>query len=372
MTLNTLLSVTALYSVTTVAGFLESGLAIARVLGLPVSSWRAGDPTRALFHFLAQHLFGFEGQIVEYIKGAWLSTAGERWLPIIAEELYGVTVPGATYATPTVTIQNTGSRFFDVGLGDLTVKATSTGKTFRCTSTGVLSTGAIVTFDLIAEEAGADSTVAANEIDDFVTTLPGCVILSSTAATARDAASPEEIRTLCKDSLGALSPNGPPDAYTYVVTNPDYTGVTDITRARGVGSTDGSAAVYVASDSGAPSAESITAAQDAIERWANPLCVTPTVVAGTPVTIDLVILDAIGALPEDAEDLVSDAWAALLRTVPISGGEITDVVDSGEGDAAIRAALTRAQLTRYTLTLEDTVLAVGEFPVPGTVTITEA
>jgi hypothetical protein len=374
MTLNTLLSVSALMAFSSVAGLLESGLAIARILGLPVSSWRAGDPTRALFHFMAEHLFTLDAQIVAYIKSAFLSTSEGDFLDLVAVELYGVTPPAETFATPKVTIENQGSRFYDVGVGDLTVKATSTGKTFRCTSTGVLSPGAAVEFELIADEGGADSTVAADEIDSIVTTLLGCVITSSTAATARDKASPDEIRALCRASLGALSPNGPPDAYAYVATNAELTGVQDVTRARGVGSTTGDVTIYVASDSGVPSGASITAVQDAIELWANPLCATPDVVAGTPVTMNLTITGAIGELPDDAETLVSAAWSEALRVIPISAGEATDVVDTGEAYAAVRTALTRSQLARFTLVAPaaDLVLAEGQFPVPGAVSITEA
>jgi hypothetical protein len=63
-----------------------------------------------------------------------------------------------------------------------------------------------------------------------------------------------------------------------------------------------------------------------------------------------------------------------LRVIPISAGEATDVVDTGEAYAAVRTALTRSQLARFTLVAPaaDLVLAEGQFPVPGAVSITEA
>jgi hypothetical protein len=58
----TLFSDTALLVVNTAATLYDRGLAIARVLGLPVTSWRTGDPTRSLYKYLATVLASQEEQ----------------------------------------------------------------------------------------------------------------------------------------------------------------------------------------------------------------------------------------------------------------------------------------------------------------------
>jgi hypothetical protein len=50
------ISVLSLFTAETAAKILSSGLEIAQVLGLPVSTWRNGDPTKSLYHYLAEVL----------------------------------------------------------------------------------------------------------------------------------------------------------------------------------------------------------------------------------------------------------------------------------------------------------------------------
>src|SRR5690606_21310682 len=113
-------------------------------------------------------------------------------------------------------------------------------------------------FDLVADEAGSGSSVGADEIDELVTTFLGVEIASSTAAVGTDEPDPETIREQCRATTGALSPNGPPDAYEFVVRESSLTGVTEITRAKATGDSDtGTGDVIVASASGAVSSGSV-------------------------------------------------------------------------------------------------------------------
>ena len=146
-------SVTTLFTVETAAKIFSTGLELASALGLPVTSWRAGDPTRSYYKFVAQKLAALDGVSGEYIKAGFLSTATKKWLTVLAFEVYNVTRGEATYANPTVTVTNTGGGHYEVEAGDLTFKNSITGKTYHNTSGGTLSSGTTLTFDLVADEA---------------------------------------------------------------------------------------------------------------------------------------------------------------------------------------------------------------------------
>jgi uncharacterized phage protein gp47/JayE len=367
------ISVLSLFVAETKEAILSFGIEVAQVLGLPVSSWRDGDPTKSLYHFQAEAQAAREEKNVSFAKSGFLSTAEGDWATLHALEVYGITRGEATYATPTVTLTNGGGGVFsDLGNGGLVVKATSTGKTFRSMNDpGVLGPGDTLTWELIAEEAGAASSVAANEIDDFVTpgelATFGVVVTSSTAAAAQDQQSVEELRDQCGDSLGALSPDGPPDAYEYVCKNSDLTGNTEINRATTLGDDDtGEVAVYVASASGAVTAPSVAAAQAAVLIWATPVCIRPTVVSATPRTVNVSAQITGDRIPASFEDTITGALGALLESLPIGGA-----VYRSRLIAAIHAAIPQAVSVNLVAPAADVTLANNEVPVLGTVGVTE-
>lgn len=368
------LSLSALFSVETAASILERGLEIARVLRLPVTSWRAGDPTRSLYKFLAETQAAKEELASQFIKSGFLSTAEGDWKKLHAVEVYGITPTEATCATPDVTLLNTGGGLYVIEPGDITVKASTIEKTFHNTTGGTLASGPGTTLTLTfeADEAGSDSSVSADEIDELVTTLLGVEIQSSTAALASDEQSDESIEEQCNASLGALSPNGPEDAYEYVVRNSELTGVTDITRARAEhDDDDGDVIVYVASATGPVAGASVTAAQDAVEQWATPLTITPTVTNAVATTINVSGTVEADDLPVDFEDLCEAAITALFAAVPIGGTVALSAIisklqrtleDAGAGNVSITLATPAS----------NTALAANAVPVLGTFTLAEA
>lgn len=321
--MSTPFSVTTLFTVETAAKIFSTGIEVAKALGVPVTSWRTGDPSRSLYKFTAQKLATLDGVSGRFIKAGFLSTAAGDWLTILAFEVYNVERGEATYADPTVTVKNTKGGFFEVAPGDLTFKNGITGKTYHNTSGGTLSAGATVTFDLVADEAGSDSSAGLNEIDELVTTLLGCVVQSSTVGLANDQESDEELKTRCRASLGALSPNGPADAYEYIALTPAITGNTSVNRARAFGSTNGTVTVIIASQSGAADAAAITAVQTAILRWSTPLTVLPTTVSADVAVIDrsiTIVKDA--SLAVSSADLTASVLSAidqLFRETKIGG-----------------------------------------------------
>lgn len=367
------INIFTLFSVTSVERYFKLGLEVAKALGLPVTSWQPGDPTRSLYKYLAEALATLEGQTSEFIKAGFLSSAEGEWLKILAKEVYNVDAVEATYASAAegLTIRNAGGGNYPIAVRDLTVKSTASGKTFHNTNALTISPGSpgstvLYKFDFEADEAGSDSSVAVGEIDAFVSTYLGLEIVSSAAATAQDEQSPEALREQCRATLGALSPNGPPDAYEYVCRNPLLTGVTDITRAKAFAdSSTGEVTIVVASPTGPAAAVSVTAAQAAVLRWATPLTVTPTVVPAVPVTIAVTALVSGDDLPANFASTIAAAlrahFAALVIGEPVATSAII---------AAIHKAV--AQIDSLELTAPDDIVAIDQDAVPvlGVVTMT--
>lgn len=351
----------------------RGALQVAAVAGLPVTSWRVGDPTLTLLQHEAEVLSTRDAMAAALARSAFISTADDDWKPIVAWETYGIEQQGALYSAPTVTIRNDGGGTYILAPGDLMCGASSIGKTFHSTGPeeAVLSPGATVTFDLVADEAGAASSVVTDEIDEIQSNaLLGCVIVSSTAAVGRDAEAPAALTERCNDSLGALSPDGPADAYEYVATKPELTGVTDISSAwANASTTTGAVPVYVAGPSGPPSGASITAALNAILLWATPKGSTPTVQAAISDTVN-VTATAEGDLPSDFSARIQTAIARYITDLPISDGTIR--VSRSAIDAAAHAAVPGLRRLVVSLPSSDTLIALGHKTYPGTITITAA
>jgi hypothetical protein len=360
-----------LVATTTEAEYLAQGLAKADAAGCVTTSWRTGDPTLSLYHFLSEALANKDERIAEYVRGGILSLAIGEWLTIHAREVYGVEQEAATYATPSVSIRNTKGAYYSIDSGDMTFRSSVTGKTYHNTSgphtlNGV---GATATLALTADEPGADSSVGVNEVDEIVTTYLGIVIDSSTASSGTDEQDPEALKAQCLATLGALSPNGPSDAYDYVVCNSALTGSTEITRSRAYGDSDtGDVIVYVAKGSGVVSGGALAKALAAVEQWATPLCVTPTVVGATLVALPVNATVTGDNLPSDYADVGTALVSAMIQATRVSGflarSAIIAVlhklaVDGGATDVAVTLSSPAADVT----------LDAGRVLVPGLVTI---
>lgn len=368
MTINVL----NLFTRETADKILSRGLAVAKALGLPVTSWRNGDPTKSLYHFAADFFDAQEKRNTEFAKSGFMSTAEDDWATVHAKEMYGVPRGEATYAAPTVTLRNQGGGVWDLGAGDLRMLCTATNKTYVSTDApGTLGPGDELTYALIADEAGAASSVGQNEIDDFVTpagmATMGVVIVGSTSAAAQDEQSVTELRDQCGDTLGALSPNGPPDAYEKVCKDPELTGNTEINRATTVGDHDsGEVLVYVASASGTVTAPSVAAAQAACLRWATPICQLPTVqsAVANPVAVSAQILGP--DIPASFLAAINGELGKLFLGLPIGG-----TVYRSRLIAAIHAAVPQAVSVNLITPAADVAMAADNVPTLGTVSITE-
>lgn len=366
------LSVLQLIAVRTVDSILARGIAVAQGLGIDPTTWRTGDPSKAQFNFTAEVLGESDPIVAQFCKSGFLSTAERDWKTVNGHEVYGVDRTEATAATSSVTIQNTGSRFYEIHARDLVFKSSLSGKTYHniADAPGPLAGGVTLALDVEADEEGTDSNAGVNEIDTLVTTLLGVNVIASTAAVALDQQSDPSLEDQCLASLGATSPDGPADAYEYVARNSKLTGVQDVTRASSSGDAGNLAVtIYVASPSGPVAGASVTAVQAAIERWATPLCFTPTTVNSIADVTGYSATITGADLPLDAVTKIEDALGAVFSALPIGKGAGYDI-DPTTFTTAIRNAV--PQITAIPTYAPSTIVhvAAGHVPVLGSVTVT--
>jgi uncharacterized phage protein gp47/JayE len=363
----------------TKAAIYARGLEVAEGLGLAVESWVAGDPTRSLYHFIADAMSRLEEMVAGFVGSGFLDHAEGDWLTLLAEQFYNVERVEGTFATSTVTLTNSGGGVFVVGVGDVVVRNTD-GKTYTNTTGGTLSAGEELELDVTADEVGSDSSAAADAINALVTTMLGVTVTASTAALGLDEEEDEALRDRCRAKLGMLSSAGPADAYNYVVKSSDLTGVTDITRARTVGdSTTGDVVVYVAAADGAVAGASVTAAQDAVETWAAPICITPTVVNATevvvPVTYSVWLYASVGEETPTISAAIEAALDSMFALRPI-GGDIISPATAGKLYQSLIVSTIKEVYPDHTFRVTvsapagDTDLTIGQVAVIGTITPT--
>lgn len=357
----------------------DYALAIAETVGLPVTTWQPGDPTRSLYHVESELLATLEDVVVNFIKAGFLDYAEGDWLEILAEQVYNVIVPGATYASTDVTLTNTGGGTYIIDAGDLTFKNSTTGKTYHNTTGGTLNAGSTLVVTVEADEAGSDSSAAATEIDEMVTALLGVTCSNAIAAVGTDKQEEDTTRQQCRDKLGSFSPNGPREAYSYVARNSELTGTTAVTRTRVYADSDtGDVTVYLAGPSGAVAAADVLLVEAAILEWATPLCITPTVLSVTPVTVPITYtLWLYKSANKSADEAAEDVEAALEQMFAVRpiGGDILDGDTTGNLyksmiESTIRATFPDAFRVSVSLPAADTALTNGQLAVLGTITPT--
>ena len=121
-----------------------------------------------------------------------------------------------TFATGTVTIDNAGGNVYALVPGDIVLLNSVTNKTYRNTETvniASLQTGVVVAVQ--ADELGSASSAAAGDVDAFVTPLLGLSVTNAASLVGTDPETDTALRARAMEKVGALSPNGPRDAYAY-------------------------------------------------------------------------------------------------------------------------------------------------------------
>jgi hypothetical protein len=360
------------------ADYLARGLDVAVSESLPVTTWRVGDPTKTLFVFLA-NAFGtvLDPLAVALAKSAFIDESEDDWATVHAASVFGVERVGETYATPTARLQNHGGGVFEVGPGDVTLKSSVNGVTYHSTAilSGVspLTAGETVEIALVADVPGSAGSIGEDDIDLVVTTMPDVDVVSSTAGVGLDAQDLASLQQDCYDSRGALSPNGPPDAYQSIAKNHVLTGLAkgQVSRARSTNdSSNGHVTLYVC-DADGESVDLVGPVQDAIVIYANPLCFTPTTNGATKVIINLAVTVTAATLPDDPSTKAELAVRVALQTLPIAGDD-PETVYLDAIRSSVRTALSLTVNDNVVITSPggDVVYTTGQVPVLGTFALT--
>lgn len=315
-------------------------LGIATAIGLPVSSWQAGDPSRALFNVEAEMFSGpLEASVVGLIRSRFLDLATGEWLKVKAEQDYGVIVPPATYATTDLTLTNSSGFVYTNDANDLTFKNTTTGKTYHNITGGTLAakvgaTPGTLTVTVVADEQGSDSSAGVGEIDSIVTTLNGVTCSNAVAAIGVDEQSGDTTRALCRARLARRSANGAKGAYVDTAMDSTLTATSGITNARSYGDSDtGDVTLYLRGPSGAVSSTDRTLVETAVLSTCTPLCITPTVISAANVVIAITysmsLYKSCNKTAADAAADIEKALEALFAARPI-GGDIIAPATTGK------------------------------------------
>lgn len=361
----------------------DFGIGIATALGLPTTAWQTGSPERSLYQILAAKLYALEENRAGYIESGFLDFASGTWLTILADQLFGYTRPEATYATTDIVLTNSVGGLYTIDPGDLTVKASSTGKTYRNTSqvgsvTLAAAIGSTLTIEVVAEESGGGSSAGVGEINTVVVGPAGSTCTNAAAAVGTDAESDVATRTACRAKQDMISPLGARFSPGYVCRLAEYGGTPAITRTRTFGSTTtGTFTTYVASASGGSPAADVALALEAITNWATPICMTPVVAAASNVTVavtyEMWIYKSCGKTATEIRAKVSSDLLAMFASRPI-GGDVIPPATTGSLyhsmiESTIRAAFP-STCFRVVLSTPsgDTALTNSQVPALGTVT----
>lgn len=346
-------------------------LAIATAAGLPITSWIPGDPserwTEIIPRAIDEFLSNFTTQAVRAFffdlntdpgdagdlsadqtpRPGFLSAFGAGW--------WGVERGGATYASTTITLTNTGPSPATFKPYDLTFERSSAGAdgghpTYRNSEdpaiyvglggTLTLAPGAFATIPVVCEQIGSQGTAAPGEISVVVTGSFGTFTATNpTAAIGEDREDRTVYITRSRQQSAAASPAGPSDAYRYAATTGadgkplqlwDGSGATTVNRVY-VSEDDstGHVLAYLANPSGPASSVEVSSANGNINGIAilsasgvvhnkNPIGVRP----GTA---------SIGPTIADSKTLAPGPAAAIATTIgPIAG---TAKVKLGPGES---------------------------------------
>jgi hypothetical protein len=316
------------------------------------------------------------------IKGGFLSTSEEEWAEETARQVYSTERQAATFATCTVRLTNAGGGSFSGNAGELVVKNSATDITYRNTAPYTLSPLGTADVEVMADTIGSVGTSLVGEIDTMVTTLLSVTCSNTTAAIGIDAESIADLKVRAIESLGAVSPNGPADAYSYFAkksVRPDGT-LIGITRVRCIPDGLAGVDVYLATAAGPTPGSDVTLVNEDFQLHVVPIpvtCRTHSATAKTYApTYTVWIPSQRGLSAPQVQTAIAAALATYLESVPIGGYKIgvTSGIWSSEISAvigtAVQAANGVAGIVRVSLSTPDMSLAENEVAILGSITAT--
>lgn len=352
--------------------------------GINTTSWKTGAVVRTMIVGISAVISALTRLTALIARTGFLELSSGDWLTIVAHYVYSTDRDLATFATGYVTLKNNGGGVYEVDVGDLIVTNPTTQKSYRNTEAFTLEAGQqdLPPIGVSAIEVGTPSNSAAEAITVVTTALPNVECKNAAAVEGRDEETDPELRQRCRETLGALSPMGPWDAYSSAIKNARRsTGASlGVTRVRTVPDGYGNITIYIATATGGVVPSDVAIAQTAVQQWAEPQCVTATVVSATPVAIAVThetwCYNTSAMTLAQIEAAIYAALRAFVNSQPVGGNKITDA-DTGKIYAdALKATIggalpTLIVHTDMTVPNEEYVtLAIHEVPVIGVVSST--
>jgi hypothetical protein len=351
------------------------------VLGVSTTSWKSGAVVRTMIAAVSIVLSAFSVLQSKIARAGFLELSTGDWLTLVAHYGYGVDKILATFATGQVTLINGGGGVYSGDPDDLIFSNGTTGKTYRNTTAFSIDALGTVTLDIQASEQGSASSSTPGAIDTLITPLLGVTCSNALPVLGRDAEDDPSLRARCSETLGALSPFGPWDAYASAVRNATHADGSSlgITRFRNVKDGSGNVYTYLATASGGVTGTvgdletDLGIADEAIQQLAAPLSVTAHTLSATPVTItptyEVWMYNTSGQSPSEVQTLIATRLGEFMAGQPIGGNVIAPAGGKVFVDA-IRAVIagTFPQIFHVALTVPaaDVTLAITGVPVLGT------
>jgi hypothetical protein len=360
-------------------------------VGVSTTGWFSGAVIRTMIAAVAIVLAAFSRLQANIAKMGFLELAEGLWLTLVARYVYGVERIEATFATGEVTLTNTGGGEYPFGVDDLVFLNPTTKKTYRNISPGTVHALETLTIAVRAVEAGSASIATPGTITQMETPLPGVTCTNAASVIGRDDELDPDLRLRCSEKLGALSPNGPADAYAFVARNAKFVdgASVGVTRLRVVRDGFGNVYVYCATDAGVLSGTvgdlttPLGIVDEAIQTQTVPLSVTGHVASATPVAIPVIyqawVYDTVGISVDDFATKAAQKLALFMAAQPVGGNVIGfalgKVYDEGIKGAILDAGKVgtdpkQSEVFRVELITPsgDTSLQANEVPVLGGIT----
>lgn len=360
--------------------------------GASTTNWKPGAIVRTIIAAVSIVLSAVSGLAALIARAGFLGLSSGNWKTLVARFVYGVERQEDTFASGPGKLSNSSGFLYSLDPGDLTVKSSVSGKSYTNTTAVTLNPGASnVSCSFSAVEAGSASTAFVGEVDALVTPYTGVSVTNTTAWIGLDAETDESLEIRCGEKLGALSPNGPSDAYAHFARTAKRVDGTPIgvTRVRVVPDGDLGVDVYCATATGLvtglatdPTTD-LGALHKAIQENVVPIPITERTHSATPKTIDVTysvwLYNTRGLTQAQIEGGIEKALATMLPQQPIGGNEappdpsaisvdlIRSTIMSASSTDGIPLGIFRCILT---LPASDVLFAQYEAPALGTVTAT--
>jgi hypothetical protein len=241
----TIITLAELTTPDTVNTVLAMELSLATQFNLPVTSWQPLDPSRTIFQINA-NLVAQESQLVAsiaqggYISYAAIMPAGTSpyndgagylttWMDLIGVNNFNVSRIEPSAAAGPIPVTNTTATAQTYVAGQLHFQHPTSGATYTNTAEGTVGASGSSTIQVAADPAfvGPIGSLSVGQTAIMLTPFPGVTPTAQTVGLVGTAIEQNaHYLVRCEAKLGALSPNGPAQAYFYVATSLPVFGTT--------------------------------------------------------------------------------------------------------------------------------------------------